>query len=468
MIAPTTGPRRFIALRIKTILLLVPFAIGVVTITGYLTILSARVALTRAATRILAYKAEQIRDFAYSQWELLVELELSEDPLYVQTAKSAIQSYASSTLRSDTELVFAVNQFGRIELATDRIAIPDIQEITAPRDGGGWTEFVADDGIRVAQVFPFAPFQWTVFTTDRRDSFFADLDRMTNRMIMLAAISSVLGIVIALWFSVLVGRPVEIVTRAMRDIRTSGDLGKLVPVMSSDEIGLLAGEFNEMTGMLAASYRELEDRAESERRAKQETQERERESIIVLAKATEYKDIETGRHLYRVGEMSRMLGEIIGLNSMQQDLLFQSGPLHDVGKIGISDTILLKPGPLDRGERAAMERHAEIGYGILAQTKSRYLRVGAYIAHTHHERWDGSGYPRGLRGTTIPLLGRIVGIVDVLDALTSDRPYKDAWSVSNALDEIERYSGSHFDPRLVKALLQYKKNFADLIVRFRD
>lgn len=115
-----------------------------------------------------------------------------------------------------------------------------------------------------------------------------------------------------------------------------------------------------------------------------------------------------------------------------------------------------------------MERHAEIGYGILAQTKSRYLRVGAYIAYTHHERWDGSGYPRGLRGTTIPLLGRIVGIVDVLDALTSDRPYKDAWSVSNALDEIEQNSGSHFDPRLVEALLQYKKNFADLIVRFRD
>ncbi|MCG8480346.1 MAG: HD domain-containing protein, partial [Spirochaetales bacterium] len=452
-----------------SILLLVPFVVGVVTITGFLSILSVRVALTRIATRVLAYKAEQIRDFAHSQWELLVELGLENDILYVQTAKSAIQSYAGSTIRSESELVLAIDPFGFVEISTGHVDVPGVGELAriVREQDGGWIEFEGETGPRVAQAFIFEPFDWVVLTSEQRDAFFSEIGQITRTIVVIASIASIIGVVIALWFASIVGRPIEIVTAAMRDIRNSGDLGKSVPVLSSDEIGVLAGEFNMMNGMLARSHRELAERADAEYRAKQATLEREYEALIVLAKATEFKDMETGQHLFRVGEMGRMLGELVGLGEFQQELLFRAGPLHDVGKIGVPDAILMKPGALDSEERRTMESHTTIGYRILSQTKSRFLRLGAYIAHTHHERWDGTGYPRGLTGTAIPLFGRIVGLVDVLDALTSERPYKRAWSTGEAFEEIERCSGSHFDPLLAHKMLEHRTRFADLIERAR-
>jgi HAMP domain-containing protein len=461
---------RFLPLKTKAILLLVPFAIGTVSITGFLSILSARVALTRGATRILAYKAEQIRDFAHSQLDLLEELGLQDDLLYIQTAKSAIQSYAGSTLRSSDELVFALDRFGRVEIATSPIDVDDPEAlIAAVRDqGGGWIEFRAGDGTRVAQTFVFEPFGWTIFASDLRRTFFAEIVGITRLMVIIAAAAACIGVLIALWFAAIVGTPVAIVSSAMSHIRESGDLGRSIPVLSNDEIGMLAGEFNRMSDRLAHTYHELELTAESERRAKQATLEREYESLIVLAKTTEYKDMETGHHLYRVGEMSRLLAELIGLETGQQELLFRAGPLHDVGKIGIADTVLLKPGPLDAAERRAMETHAEIGFRILSQARSRFLKLGAIIARTHHEKWDGSGYPRGIAGTRIPLFGRIVGIVDVLDALTSERSYKHAWSLDESFAEIERTSGSHFDPALAEALLDRRERFADIIEQTPD
>jgi putative two-component system response regulator len=175
------------------------------------------------------------------------------------------------------------------------------------------------------------------------------------------------------------------------------------------------------------------------------------EIIERLALAAEYRDDETGRHAQRVGETAALLARALGVPTAQVELIRRAAPLHDVGKIGIADQILLKAGPLTGEELERMRRHAAIGAGILSGSTFALLQVAEEIALSHHERWDGSGYPGGLAGAAIPLAGRIVALADVYDALTHARPYKQAWSVDEALAEIERQRGLQFDPRVVDA-----------------
>ena len=175
------------------------------------------------------------------------------------------------------------------------------------------------------------------------------------------------------------------------------------------------------------------------------------ESLRTLAIASEYRDDDTHEHTERVGCMAEAIGRMLGSAAPPVDLLRQAAPLHDIGKIGISDAILLKPGKLTAEEREAMERHTLIGADILSESNSEVLQMAEQIALAHHERWDGTGYPKGLRGQSIPLAGRIVAIADVFDALTHSRPYKEAWSVGRAVAHIEGESGGQFDPGLVAA-----------------
>jgi diguanylate cyclase (GGDEF)-like protein/PAS domain S-box-containing protein len=175
------------------------------------------------------------------------------------------------------------------------------------------------------------------------------------------------------------------------------------------------------------------------------------DSLRRLAVATEYRDNETHEHTERVGVMSVRIGRALGMTEAQLDLLRQAAPLHDIGKVGISDMILLKPGRLTTHERQIMERHTLIGADILSGSASPVLMMAEEIALTHHERWDGDGYPNRLAAETIPLVGRIVAIADVFDALTHERPYKQAWPLDRAVAHIRAESGSHFDPTAVDA-----------------
>jgi putative two-component system response regulator len=177
------------------------------------------------------------------------------------------------------------------------------------------------------------------------------------------------------------------------------------------------------------------------------------ESLAVLATMAEYHDYETHNHTRRVGFTAARIARTLGLSGRFVDLIRQAAPLHDVGKVGISDTILLKPGRLTDEERAAMMRHVEIGARILEPARSPVLRAAAEIARTHHERWDGTGYLLGLEGEEIPLAGRITAVADVFDALTHERPYKPAWTIEHALQEIASQAGRHFDPHVVEAFL---------------
>lgn len=177
------------------------------------------------------------------------------------------------------------------------------------------------------------------------------------------------------------------------------------------------------------------------------------EIIRRLGHAAEFKDNETGLHVIRMSHYSKIIAIEAGMTSEDVEQILNAAPMHDIGKIGIPDSILLKPGKLDPNEMAIMRRHPEIGAKIIGEHKSPLLKLAANIAYTHHEKWNGTGYPRQLQGEDIPLEGRIVAIADVFDALTTKRPYKQAWEVSSAVDYIKSEAGQHFDPDLVRCFL---------------
>jgi putative two-component system response regulator len=180
--------------------------------------------------------------------------------------------------------------------------------------------------------------------------------------------------------------------------------------------------------------------------------EAELEAAQRLALACEFRDDDTNQHAQRVGRTAALLAAEVGLPSDEIELIRYAAPLHDIGKIGIADSILLKPGRLRPDELAVMQTHTLIGSQILADSSSRLLQVGEEIARTHHERWDGRGYPAGLAGEDIPVTGRVTAVADVFDALNFSRPYKEAWPLDAALAEMELSAGRQLDPELVAVL----------------
>ncbi|MGO7903293.1 HD domain-containing phosphohydrolase [Rhizobium leguminosarum] len=199
----------------------------------------------------------------------------------------------------------------------------------------------------------------------------------------------------------------------------------------------------------------LADRAKSLdmafRHATEQADMREQEIIWCLAQAMASRDGNTGDHIERVANIAELIAEGLGLDRIQRRNIYLAAPLHDIGKIAIPDAILQKPGKLERHEIERMREHVPIGVAILANSSAELSRVATDIIAGHHEKWDGSGYPKGLSGDAIPIEGRIVAVADVFEALCSDRPYKQAWPIEQAYEEIIACSGSHFDPACVAA-----------------
>lgn len=219
---------------------------------------------------------------------------------------------------------------------------------------------------------------------------------------------------------------------------------------------------------LSNARRKLADHAawlaDEVRKATEVILQRERDTVFRLCKAAEYRDPETGAHILRMAHYSQLIARNLGLSVEDQELLLEAAPMHDIGKVGISDNILLKPGRLDEAEFEVMKQHAAFGYELLKNSTSRVLQAGAEIALGHHEKFDGSGYPNGLAGGAIPIFSRIVAVADVFDALTSERPYKKAWTLEEAVDFLNAGAGSHFDPQCVQAFL----NAFDDVLAIRD
>jgi putative two-component system response regulator len=200
---------------------------------------------------------------------------------------------------------------------------------------------------------------------------------------------------------------------------------------------------------------EANDRLEEEVLARtRDLRDTQLEIVERLGQAVESRDEETGDHIARIAALTHRLALAAGMQPDQAELVARASAMHDVGKIAIPDHILRKPGPLDPEERAIMETHTLVGAKLLAGSRSPLMRLAEEIARTHHERWDGCGYPAGLAGEDIPLAGRICAVCDVFDALTSDRPYKRAWTAEAALEEIAAQSGRQFDPQLVRLFLE--------------
>jgi putative nucleotidyltransferase with HDIG domain len=273
------------------------------------------------------------------------------------------------------------------------------------------------------------------------------------------------SLVVLLLFGLLLRRdvlhPVRAFDAGVRRLG-AGDLDVRLPAPKLREFVASQQAFNAMAGQLQAQRAELLSiNTELERRVDERTADLEAarlELLAFLARATEYRDDDTRQHTERVGRTAALIAEEIGVDAADVALLRFAAPLHDIGKLGVADSILLKPGRLTPEERAEMERHTIMGAAMLAGSQSDVLRMAEQIALDHHERWDGGGYPHGRKGSDIPLWGRIVAVGDVFDALTHERPYKEAWPIERAVELIRSEAGAQFDPDVVAAFLTLDHN----------
>jgi two-component system response regulator RpfG len=204
------------------------------------------------------------------------------------------------------------------------------------------------------------------------------------------------------------------------------------------------------------------------RKKTSEMEHREKETLLRLAKAGEYRDEETGNHVVRMSEYAHLIADELGLDEQLCETIRLAAPMHDIGKIGIPDGILLKAGKLTNQEWDIMRSHTRIGYEILCNSPSHYIQAGAAIALHHHERFDGKGYPNGLSGRDIPIEARISTVADVFDALRSERPYKAPWSMEKTLDYLESQRGEHFDPDCIDAFFARIDQVIDIQNRLPD
>jgi response regulator RpfG family c-di-GMP phosphodiesterase len=301
-----------------------------------------------------------------------------------------------------------------------------------------------------------------------------------------------------------VRRSLRALDAAIRAI-ASGTLDTAIPgIERTDEIGDIARSLRHLCGSLAATERQrfeqakldeanlkviaqaqqaeltsvedaqsiivelaqtLDDQVEEKTR---HLLDREREIVWRLSRATERRDNDTGAHILRIGKISSILAEELGLAVKECRMIELAAQMHDIGKVGIPDDILFKPGRLTPAERTLMETHAQIGWDILSGSDSPLVQLAAEIAVSHHEKWDGSGYPHRLAGEAIPIGGRICALADVFDALMAVRPYKQAWSLDKAIAYIEENSGSHFDPACVAAFRSRLDDIVAIIMEHRD
>ena len=255
-------------------------------------------------------------------------------------------------------------------------------------------------------------------------------------------------------------RPFSTLKRGLERIG-QGDLETPIRIRDFSELGMLGEAVNDMAGQIRASQRLAEAR-------EQEVLDTQKEVIHTLGEVVEGRSSETANHTRRVGDMSYELALLVGLSQEEADLIRHASPMHDVGKIGIPDDILNKPGKLTDQEYRQMQAHPEIGFRILDKSERPLIKAAAIIAHQHHERWDGKGYPRGIAGEDIHIFGRIVALVDVFDALFSNRVYRRAMPLEKVLGIIKEGRGTHFQAELVDTFLANLKVFLSIAERFED
>ena len=308
---------------------------------------------------------------------------------------------------------------------------------------------LANDQVIAARVpsrFPGGEVVGTVLVAQDIDHINQILSANRTEVGLLAAALSLVGVLLALVFVRRALSPLDILRAGLERIGR-GDLDSPIKLRNATELGLLADAIDNMAEDLKFS--------QAENQAKElEIIATQKDIICIMGEAVESRSLETGQHINRVADGSALLGKLAGLSTDECELLRMAAPMHDVGKIGIPDAVLNKPGKLTPDEYKLMQTHAQLGYNILSQSKRPILKAAAIVALEHHEKWDGSGYPRGLAGEDIHIFGRVVAIIDVFDALASNRCYREAMPMAKALQIITDGYGKHFDPRLLDLFLE--------------
>ncbi|WP_417325366.1 HD domain-containing phosphohydrolase [Halarcobacter sp.] len=252
--------------------------------------------------------------------------------------------------------------------------------------------------------------------------------------------------------------PLDFIINYIEKIRNNKKgLSSKLPIVIDDEFGKLSKSFNSMTNTISKNIKEIQN-------LNKEIEDTQKEVILTMGAIGETRSKETGNHVKRVAEYSKILAIKYGLDENEANLLKEASPMHDIGKVGIPDRVLKKPAKLNDEEWEIMKSHAEIGYDMLKHSNRKILKAAAIVAKEHHEKWDGSGYPKGLKGEEIHIYGRITAVADVFDALGSDRCYKEAWPLEEILDLFKKERGKHFDPKLVDLLFEN----IDEVVYIRD
>ena len=449
-------------IRNRLIIVVVSLFVAALTVVGVLSNVAARGGMTRLAMHYLATKANEIEKYAVQQWDALLTNGLTTQALFVEAAQQAVTSYALTMVQEEGEIIFGFDHAGAVVfVAMSDGGAPRFDE---PRRAERWVPLIEHRNLGwlriedageelVVYSFDFAPFGWRIVVGAPSAVFFAEVYQMRRYTIVVLAVVLSVGTIVLLLVAGSLTKPISALVEGLHAVASGHEFDRRIALDGDDEIGTAARAFNAMAQDLGRSYNRLREVAFSEAKARVEVHERELEALMVLGRAAEYKDQDTGLHLLRVGMYTVLIAEAFGMREQQRRILYQAAPLHDLGKIGIPDAVLLKPGALSPVERLIMEEHTIIGHTILRNSQSPSLRAGAIIALSHHEKFDGTGYPRKLSGRRIPLFSRILAVADVFDALTSERPYKNAWSFEDAFALIERERGRHFDPHVADLFL---------------
>ena len=284
---------------------------------------------------------------------------------------------------------------------------------------------------------------------------------ITQTILLIFPITLLLGILISIYLSKSYTKPFSRLLEAMKKSDPTKNEITIVQTSAKNEIRELFDEFNNQMEQISKSSKEIQ-------LLNDEIEDTQKEVVFTMGAIGESRSKETGNHVKRVAQYSKILALHYGLSQEEAELLKQASPMHDIGKVAIPDSILNKPGRFNDEERVVMDTHAKLGFDMLKNSHRELLQLAATVAYEHHEKWDGSGYPRGLQGENIHIAGRITALADVFDALGSERVYKKAWEDERIFNLFKEERGKHFDPKLVDIFFENLDEFLKIREQFKD
>jgi HAMP domain-containing protein len=378
-----------LGIRAKMVFVIIPLLVFGFAVSGYITVLSTRNSLLSQSSSFIRYKLRQFESYASRQWANLENSGLSEEEGYVDIVHNSLKEYAGGMITRKSELIFVLDDSGTLVFSTGN---PDFSASFSRRirregylENAELYRYSIDGGFYYGLSLSLGSPEWEVVIVEEARSFTDEIrsiglmQSLTFFIILVVIVASVTALLTT------VTAPIQRFRNTIREIMEDKDFSRKVRIEYPDEIGDLAYDFNILTANFDLAYTKMKDYALNEVIARKELNIREYETLDVLARASDYKDPETAAHINRVSDYALLMAKLLGLDEETRELIYYATPLHDIGKLGIPDAILLKPARLDDRERKVMNTHTSIGYEIMENPSSKYLKAGALIAISHHE-----------------------------------------------------------------------------------